>query len=249
MSVVTRHLAGLLPVLPLAPLLLWQGVAVRRKALRLQPAAGRGGLCGTGEPRYRMVGLGDSIIAGVGVERQTQSLLGRTAAHLHAATGQAIAWRARGFSGLTLRDVLDRLLPGAPAAQIYLISAGVNDTIARTQTDLFANQLATLSDRLSERSPGCRIVFAGIPSIGSFPALPWPLSQYLDHYGRRLQAAACSAAAERPALTCFEFPARLDPGGFSRDGFHPGAAGCDWWGREIAALLSGRPTAAPSIAV
>jgi lysophospholipase L1-like esterase len=249
MSLVTRHLAGLLPVLPLAPLLLWQGMAVRRKALRLPPAAGRDGVCGVGAPGCRIVGLGDSIIAGVGVAQQRQSLLGRTAAHLHAATGQPVAWQARGFSGLTLQDVSDRLLADAPRADVYLISAGVNDAIGRTETDRFATQLGMLSDRLSERSPGCRIVFAGIPSIGSFPALPWPLSQYLDRYGRRLQRAAGSAAAARPALICFEFPAQLDPGGFASDGFHPGPAGCDWWGREIAALLSVRPTAAPSIAV
>ncbi|HSN73380.1 MAG TPA: SGNH/GDSL hydrolase family protein [Steroidobacteraceae bacterium] len=236
----TRPRAALWPYVPLAPVLLWQGFLVRRRALRLPPATGREGRCGTGEPAYRIVGLGDSIIAGIGVSRHADSLVGRTAACMHESTGETIGWQARGFSGLRLSDVVERLLPGTPAADVYLISAGVNDAVAGTSTTAFACSLETLTAGLRAIAADAKIIFAGIPPMGTFPALSWPLSGYLDCRGRALQAAAQSVADRTCHLACYQFPDELDAGAFAPDGFHPGAQGCDVWAREIVALRRGR---------
>ena len=225
-------------LLPLAPLMLLQAIAVKRRAQRLPPARGCEGRCGEGSVLWRLVGLGDSTIAGIGVTDHTQSVVGRTAAQMHAARGETIEWQARGFSGLKLQDVCTRLAPSAPPAEIYLVSAGVNDAVAGTAPEAFANDLQALAARLRERAPGCRIVFAGIPPLASFPALPWPLSAYLDRRGRALQAAARSVAVRANEIACHDFPARLEAGDFASDGFHPGPSGCDAWARELVTLLT-----------
>lgn len=64
----------------LFPLLLAQGIRVRRIALRLPeaepPDTGRFGSA-TAENPFRIVGIGDSVIAGVGVKRLEESQIGR----------------------------------------------------------------------------------------------------------------------------------------------------------------------------
>ena len=66
----------------LGPVLLWQGQYVRRRTPRLPEASGaRVGVTGTGKD-LRLLVLGDSSAAGVGVETQSDALLGKTIAGL-----------------------------------------------------------------------------------------------------------------------------------------------------------------------
>jgi hypothetical protein len=61
----------------LAPLLIWQGLHVRKHALVLpEPAGPRSGTLGSGAP-LRLLILGDSSAAGVGVAHQSEALSGQ----------------------------------------------------------------------------------------------------------------------------------------------------------------------------
>ncbi|HEY0887682.1 MAG TPA: SGNH/GDSL hydrolase family protein, partial [Ramlibacter sp.] len=61
--------------LALGPVLLRQGRAVRRTALRLpEPPGPRQGVAGEGELRLRLLVVGDSSAAGVGLQHQSQAL-------------------------------------------------------------------------------------------------------------------------------------------------------------------------------
>ncbi len=220
---------------------MWQAATVRRRTERLPPATDRAGCCGPREGALVLVGIGDSIIDGIGGESHLQSLVGRTAARLYETSGRAVRWHAHGFSGLTLSNVVGRLLPRVPAADLYLVSAGVNDAIEGTRPSAFAQDLRTLATGLRVRSPDSRIVFAGIPPFTSFPALPWPLSAYLESRGRTLQVIAQTVAAEM-AFSCHAFGGPIDSRDFARDGFHPGPPGCDRWARALVRLFESRRT-------
>ena len=75
-----------LQLIALAPILLWQGHKVRQRTLRLPEASGaRAGILGQGLP-LRLLLLGDSAAAGVGVSRQEEALAGQLAAQLWAAS-------------------------------------------------------------------------------------------------------------------------------------------------------------------
>src|SRR5664279_2596643 len=95
----------------LAPLLVAQAVATRRRAQVLPEAQGpREGELGTGSgPALRVLIAGDSSAAGVGVESQEQAVAGHLVRALHGATGRRIAWALRARSGLTTRAVHDLL--------------------------------------------------------------------------------------------------------------------------------------------
>ena len=235
--------------LPWAPLLLAEGLYARIATARLPPAAEVQGATGRG-PRVRLAGLGDSIIAGIGVETHREGLVGQAAAACAGRAALRVEWNAVGRSGATSRDVLEQLLPRVLefGPQLVVLSVGVNDAVSGTTPAQFKDNLRAILDALAAaRRDRPAVVFGGIPPLDCFPALPWPLSRLLGDRARALQDAAVELTGYR-GLRVVVFPKRLDRAGFCRDGFHPGPDGCRVWAGWVAdgftsALeeLSGRP--------
>jgi len=218
-----------MPTRLLLPLALAQGLWVRQTVPRLPPAQGRRGAFGARtDSALSVVGVGDSIIAGVGVERQERALIGHFARRLHARMERPVRWRACGLNGADSSTIRERIAPVAPAADVYIVSAGVNDAVRGVGTKRFSANLVALAATLRRKSPQAVLIFAGIPPLDRFPALPWPLGAVLGARAARLQEAARAAAPGMHAI-CFDFPANLPAGGFARDGFHPAEAACDAW--------------------
>ncbi len=224
---------------PLAPLLLAQGLGVRLRTARLPPAAGERGRAGAGRRLVRLTGLGDSIIAGIGVQRGADGLVGQVAARLAERADVTVEWRAIGQSGATAEVVLQQWLDSAvhEAPSLLLISAGVNDAVAGTNPSVFQRHLRALVDALTAGSDSA-VVFAGIPPLSSFPALPRPLSTLLGRRAADLAQAATALAGYR-GLQVVTFPATLDRDGFASDGFHPGPRACRIWSQWVAQELAG----------
>jgi lysophospholipase L1-like esterase len=218
-----------MPTRLLLPIALTQGLWVRQTVPRLPPAAGRRGTIGAGPgDALRVVGVGDSIIAGVGVAHQDRALFGHFARRLHERSGRPVRWRACGVNGADSTMIRGRIAPVAPAADVYIVSAGVNDAVRGISVARFAANLTEIAATLRRKSPQAAMVFAGIPPLGRFPVLPWPLGAVLGARAARLQAAVRPVAQDL-GVVCFDFPADLPPGGFARDGFHPAADACDAW--------------------
>jgi lysophospholipase L1-like esterase len=216
------------PTRLLLPVALAQGLWVRQTTPRLPPARGHRGRFGEGSDSIHVAGVGDSIIAGVGVDEQRHALVGQFARRLHERTGRPVEWKAAGFNGATSAEVARNIARRAPGADVYLLSVGVNDVTHAVAARKFAGNVASLVATLRNRSPAATIVFVGIPPLAMFPALPWPLSALLGERARRLQAAAYATLRGENAL-CFDFPESLPAGGFARDGFHPATDACGEW--------------------
>ena len=229
-----------MPTRLLLPIALVQGLWVRQTVPRLQPARGRRGAFGTGPRSMSVVGIGDSIVAGVGVDRQEQALLGHFARRLHERTERSVRWQARGLNGADSATILTRIVPRVPAADLYVLSAGVNDAVRGVAPARFARHVTGMVRALRVRSPSASIVFAGIPPLERFPALPWPLAALLGQRAARLQATVRELAPQI-GLMCFDFPPQLPAGGFALDGFHPAAAACDAWADWLLEAWLSRP--------
>jgi lysophospholipase L1-like esterase len=235
-----------MPTRLLLPIALVQGLWVRQTVPRLPPARGRRGAFGTGPRSLSVVGIGDSIVAGVGVDRQEKALLGHFARRLHERTGRPVRWQARGLNGADCATILTRIVPRAPPADLYVLSAGVNDTVRGVSPRKFTGHVTGMVRTLRERSPAASIMFAGIPPLERFPALPWPLAALLGKRAARLQAAIRELAPQLD-LVCFDFPPGLPAGGFAPDGFHPASGACDLWaGWLLETWLSRPPSPAAS---
>jgi lysophospholipase L1-like esterase len=229
-----------MPTPLLLPIALLQGLWVRRTVPRLPPARGRRGRFGTGPRAASVVGIGDSIIAGVGVDRQERALIGHLGRRLHERTGETVRWLACGANGADAAAILERLVPHAPAADLYVLSVGVNDAVRGVAPARFAARVADAVRTLRERAPAASIVFAGIPPLERFPALPWPLASLLGERAARLQAAVRELAPQLDVV-CFDFPPELPAGGFARDGFHPASQACDVWAGWLLDAWLSRP--------
>jgi len=216
------------PIRLLLPVALAQGLWVRQTTPRLPPARGHRGRSGEGPDSIRVTGVGDSIIAGVGVDEQRHALVGQFARRLHERTRRPVEWRAVGFNGATSAEVARSVAQRVPGADVYLLSVGVNDVTHAVAARMFAGNVASLVAALRNRSPAATILFVGIPPLAMFPALPWPLGALLGERARSLQAAARATLTGENAF-CFDFPESLPAGGFAPDGFHPAADACGEW--------------------
>jgi lysophospholipase L1-like esterase len=230
----------------LMPIAVLQGLWVLRRTPKLPAPVGNSGRCGsgTGVP-LRVVGVGDSIMAGTGVSEQRHSLTATYARRLHERLQRNVEWRVHGCNGATSATVLHKLAPAVPGAHVYLVSVGVNDATSGVDAHRFARNLHRSFTLLRRKAPRSIIIFGGLPPLDCFPALPWPLKAVLAARARELQLAAEAVAARHARAQCFQFPPSMPAKHFARDGFHPAEHACERW---AAGLLDLWPTAAPAIA-
>lgn len=224
----------------LLPFTAAQGLWLRRKALRLPGASGdRVGVAGDG-PDYHLLAIGDSIIDGVGVDTTVDSLPVQFALALAKQRGLRVHWRIEGTTGHAVSDILARLrsLPDSVAADLVLISVGVNDVTGLSTTRHWRRSLEQLLGVIGQRWPGARLVLAGLPPMGLFPLPPQPLRFSLGLRAATLDRMAAEVARQHGHVR--HVPTRIDPQrhDFAPDGFHPSPESCTLWAEELCAELS-----------
>lgn len=236
--------------LALAPLLLWQGRQVRRRALRLPEAHGpRTGIAGTGhgKPRLRLLVVGDSSAAGVGVRQQHQALAEPLARALAKQLGGPVAWQLVATSGHRAEDAVKALrdAPDLAPADVMLAVLGVNDAVAMAPAALWLDTLDELHACARDRA-GVRLTWhTALPPMGRFPLLPQPLRWVLSKEAGRLDAALARHVPRHADRRVANLPPTpkglLPPGWVAKDGFHPGRVGYRRWAEALAAQIAADP--------
>ncbi len=93
----------------LLPVLVLQGIWVRKTTLKLPEAAHPDrGEFGEQDPPISILGLGDSVIAGVGVDKLDESLTAQIARSTAEKTGRRVTWQVYGKNGDRVSDLLAR---------------------------------------------------------------------------------------------------------------------------------------------
>ena len=208
--------------------------------------------------RLRLVVLGDSTTAGVGVERAADSLPHLLARRLADRRGRAVHVVSYGWAGARVADLVRAQLPRAleplrageadpflPGADVVAVVIGANDATHNTPPRRYRADLRAVLTGIRAAAPAAEIVLAGIPRFrGALPAAE-PLIFLADQYARLLRpigrAEAARIGASHADLAA-EVPRRVDRGTpfLSRDRFHPSAVGYGIWADVIAdALLAG----------
>ncbi len=235
--------------LALLPVALPQALWTRRTALRLPPAGGDAhGLAGgefAGAP-LRLLVLGESTVAGVGVELLEAALAGQLALALAQRLRRPVVWRAHGENGITAGEACERLLPAALAepADLALLVFGVNDTTHLSSQDAWAQALRRLAAALGGQ--GARVVFTGVPPIQYFSALPWLLRKLLGLRAGLMDARLRQVCGEVEAgyqRLELEFAAEF----LAADGYHPSALGYRVWAEGLAERLANEVALSASV--
>ena len=224
--------------LALAPVLLPQARWLRRTAARLPEAAGpRAGLTGTGRQKLRLLVVGDSSAAGVGVARQAQALAQPLAAALAQRLDGAVAWQLIAQTGVNTaeaRALVERTV--VPPADVVVTALGVNDVSSQTAANEFVEQTARLWSELQQRSGARWAVVSGLPPMHMLTAVPHPLRWYLGRYAAALDTAVGDWAG-RQGLGFCALRWTTDPAFLAPDGFHPGPALYPQWAERLADLI------------
>lgn len=234
-----------LATIALAPVLLVQGLRVRRVTPRLpEPPGPRSGVAGSG-PQLRLLIAGDSAAAGVGAETQSQGLSGAVVEALR--RDYRVSWSLIARSGLRTAGVIERLEAAAVERfDVALLSVGVNDVTAFTPVGQWLAQQARLVALLKSRFCAQHVLLTCLPPMHAFPALPQPLRWYLGARARTLNDHLAAFAAADPACEVVAPQLPLDPAFMAADGFHPGPPAYLEWGCSAARIIRRRVPSGPT---
>lgn len=224
----------------LLPLALPQGFAVRAAQPRLLPPLGlwqRAIGQGQGAP-VRLLILGDSSVAGVGVAKLEEGLAVQIAQALAEKSKRQIALRMAAANSATSADLRDWVVPNLPrdAFDIVLLVVGMNDAKNLHTSRRFLKTFGSLAYALRSRFPSAVIAHWPIAPMSIFPVLPQPLKTLLKIRSDRIDGLAACLCAER-GLERFERRMTFPQDGFARDGFHVNEAGCAIWADDVADAL------------
>lgn len=224
----------------LAPLLIPQGIRLQKTALILEePAGPRAGRLGQG-PELRLLILGDSSAAGVGVDHQDDALSGQLARTL----GQdfTVDWQLWAKNGETTRSTLAGLRDRSSVPfDVAVVVLGVNDVTRGLSIRNWLMRQRAIFERLEDMHRVKAIFITGMPPIGKFPLLPQPMRAILGAQAKRYDRVLQRMVANDDHRIHYTLDLPDDPGLMARDGFHPGARVYAAWGAQLADLI--RPVA------
>ena len=203
--------------------------ASRRKYLSPATAPAVEGEYGDlGAPPLRLVMIGDSTGAGIGVTR-TEDTVGGTLARRLARDKRRVRLSGVAIAGSGSGDLgpqISRALLGRPDVAVVLV--GAMDATRGTPVGAVRRQLSDAVHRL--RAADVKVIVGTCPDLGACHVFAQPLRGLVAWRGRRVATASSLSATAAGGVAvdlATETGAvfRADPGTFSVDQFHPSADG------------------------
>lgn len=227
----------MLRIVLLSPVLAVQALWVVLRATRLPEAAGpRQGRIGKGPP-LRVLVLGDSSAAGVGVAQQSEALGGQLAQAL--SDSFEVTWQVIAKSGGTAASTSRLIQSTQPATFDVVVTAlGVNDAKNGVRKSTWRVAYQNLIDDLHARAPQAHVYVSGVAPLGEFPLLPNPLRRVLGVRAQQFDAILQQIAAAREAVTHMAFDLPLETDKMAGDGFHPGPEVYAYWAQMMARQIA-----------
>jgi lysophospholipase L1-like esterase len=251
MNTTLKYLAGAGITLPLLPILYRQAIRVKESVPVLPEAESPAGEVAVADtPPFRLLLIGESTLAGVGVKTHDEGFAGTLARAIGHGTGKRVKWRVYARSGYTASKKLERLLPKIEEEQadLIVIGTGGNDAFKLSTPWGFRKAAGKIIDELRARFPDAPIAFTNMPPIREFPAFT-PLIQrtiggLVELHGEALKrevAPRANVFFNHEILHLAEWADRLglppDPKPFFSDGVHPSRLTYQTWARDFAAFL------------
>lgn len=248
-----KYVLGSIIAIPLLPVMYFQGKRIRASVPRLPEATGPEGVCGPGSNGViRLLCIGESTFAGVGVKTHEEGFAGSLARALSEQLDAEVQWKVYAKSGYTARAVKDKMVPRVTetAADLIVIGLGGNDAFTLNTPWAWQRDVRGLIEALRQRFGDTPIVFANMPPIREFPAftplIRFTIGNHVEILGEALQA----ITAELPnvyfssrTITLRDWITRLgvdaSPADFFSDGVHPSRLTYQAWAKDLAEFACG----------
>ena len=220
----------------LAPLVALQGRYVRRVAIKLsEPTGERSGKDGQGTA-LRLLIVGDSAAAGVGVTTQKHALLGNLVSQL--SNHYELTWQLIAKSGKHSGQCHDRLhrQPNCEV-DVVVVSLGVNDVLSNINTKQWLVRQRRLITLLKDQFGAKKIILTKIPPMERFSLLPQPLRWLLGQRCKEFNLALAKEIAKDPMLIHLDLSA-ITTNELASDGFHPNQTLYRYWAQAVASQIN-----------
>lgn len=246
-----RYYLGVILAVPLLPVLYFQGKKIRKNIPNLPEAKNpKGYIKTTSENTLKMLVIGESTIAGVGVDIHENGFTGALAKEISNKTENSILWRVYAKSGYTAKMVRKKLIPiiEDSTADLIVIGLGGNDAFKLNSPDVWIFQINLLIKTLKRKFPKTPIFFTNMPPIKEFPAftnaIKFVIGNLVEILGKRLNKSVIKKEnvyynKEVIDLKSWQDKHQLkgDVNVFFSDGVHPSKLTYQTWGKEMAQFI------------
>lgn len=249
-----KYFLGALIAMPLLPLMYFQGKRIKARVPRLPEAKGGEGVC---EPpmmthrSIRIVALGESTIAGVGVDTHEEGFAGTFARELCNVLGVKVSWKVYARSGYTAKIAAEVLVPkmGEEPIDLIVVGLGGNDAFKLHSPRRWRQDIQKLILSLKSRYPDVVIVFCNMPPIKEFPAftplIKFVIGNLVEILGRELKTVVrqhqnVNYFGEKITFSGWidKFKLESNKMAFFSDGVHPSKLTYQIWARDVAGNIT-----------
>ena len=227
------------------------GTQIYRSVPGLPEAARPDGTVGSGKRLLRILGIGESTIAGVGVATHEEGIVASFCRQLAQRYDATVQYRVRARSGFTMQEIVERILPKLEedfVPDVILVGTAANDAFRFHRPDDFAKAVRRGIDTLRGLFSTSPILFLNVPPVREFPAFTPLTARYIGRLVEIHGAALASTVKRLPDVyymnerITFEEWAKRVPGAdkpedFFSDGVHPNALTYRMWGEEAAQFV------------
>ena len=240
-----NYLLRALTAAPLLPLMYVQGKRIKKSVPVLPEATGPSGITGNGRP-FKLLTIGESTIAGVGVDTHEEGFTGTLATTLAERLNRRTEWRVYARSGYTAQRTTLKLIPKITEteADLIVIGTGGNDAFTLNTPDRFRKHVSGLIDAVRLKFPNTPIVFTNMPPIKEFPAFTLLIKFTIGHLVELLGDEVEEEVKNRKnvhyyadRITIKDWTKRLNiqekTGAFFSDGVHPSKLTYQTWAKDL----------------
>jgi lysophospholipase L1-like esterase len=222
----------LLLLLPILPLLYFQGKKLRGKISKLQAQSGFLALKSK-EPESNILIIGESTAAGVGATSPQETI----AQHVYDQLEQKHTIINLGKNGLSAEKLKRLLLHGKPdiPKEIHtaVILIGANDCFKFTPPGKFNKHVKEFVLLLSTVKGVEKIILPPIPPVHQFPSIPKIIRFFLGWHRSILTTELAHLAKRIPEMVFENIDETYLPEYFAEDGIHPSDLGNKLLAKEI----------------
>jgi lysophospholipase L1-like esterase len=228
------------------PILWVQSRRVRRNTPSLPEATGlRHGTLGAGEP-IKLLVIGDSGAAGVGVQFMNEGLCGQLVEQL--SQDYCVHWRVLAVKGLDspgMIGLLSSAFEPASSFDVVVLSLGANDATALCFPDRWSAMQQRVAYLIQSRFKPSVLVHTAVPPMHACLALPQPLRWFMGRWARQMNQHLTETIQadliSRQNLYCKRsvhwHPESTTTEGMCIDGIHPSARGYTKWAHTLSAHI------------
>ncbi|MFD0798168.1 SGNH/GDSL hydrolase family protein [Maribacter chungangensis] len=246
-----KYSLGVLISVPLLPILYVQGKKIKSTVPKLPEAKGnQGSYSVSSERTLSIITIGESTIAGVGVQTHEEGFTGTLAKELATALKSNINWKVHAKSGYTAKRLNDHIIPDITENPVDLIVIGIggNDAFELSTPKKWSEDVRELIKNLRLKFENVPILFINMPPIKEFPAftslIRFTIGNLVDILGKELvkivadfENVYCYARVVRSNYFIERYKLNITPADFFSDGVHPSKITYQIWAKDVATYI------------